>query len=768
MTTWNDIELLIVGAGTMGASLAQNYAQNGFAVGLIDVSETALARGVATIERELNAVRGKIFSSEECDAIRGRIVSGTSYEDACASKKLRLVIEAATERIDVKKKIFAQLDELCVPEAVLATNSSSLDSNQLTDLKRHADRVVWMHYFYLPHKNRGGEYAATDKASPEALAVARKYMKLGGKISTYVRGSRKGGVADIIFVALLLEAARMVEEGFALQDIEAAAKKAYGIPMGFLELMDATGIPIGLYSMDSFSDATDKSDPLFKVYGNFYKAPKGYVDLVRRFEQAENKSTVRWINGDAARKPVTDVATVANLTDRFLAVGIATSTECVNAGLITIPDLDVLCQNAFLWKKGPFQLMNELGKARVREVIEKRSAIACDRKQDFPVCDLLKKEMAVETPWNARIPLVESVSEQGGAVRRITLMNAKAANAVNNTVFAELDAAFTDANNDKKCKAIIFDTAPIKSFIAGADIPAFIERVKREDYDAIVKDTAEWQRVIFHVMTGTDKPKVVIIDGQAFGGGVEIACAFALDPKCVVIGTNRTSYALPEVKLGIYPGLRGTLSLAQVIHKHTGDAEGAVALARYFMLTGGVPSSSPQVLAALGLIDVLVPQHRRDDAAATIAQAIVDGGGKIPAAGVLATLKMERLPMTPTLREEQELLVAKDVFSRPDMLTELTAMGRGRVQTFYTGAMKEVVTKAARRVATSSPHAVCLTNYLISRGFRQYLRGVDNDTLAAWELDHHLASVFEHPDALIGLEAVTRGAFPEFTVRYPF
>ena len=225
--TWDDIELLIVGAGTMGASLAQTYAQSGFAVGLLDVSEEILQRGLSTIERELDGAKGRIFSPTETRAIRERILGTTSYTEACKSSNLKLVIEAATERLDIKKEIFRCLDSLTAPEVVLASNSSSLDTNILANVTRRPDKVVWMHYFYLPHKNRAAEYAGTNTATEQSKAIARKYLKLGGKISTYVRGSRKGGVADVIFVALLLEATRMLEEGFDIPTIEAAVKKAW-------------------------------------------------------------------------------------------------------------------------------------------------------------------------------------------------------------------------------------------------------------------------------------------------------------------------------------------------------------------------------------------------------------------------------------------------------------------------------------------------------------------------------------------------------------
>ncbi|MFQ5797432.1 MAG: 3-hydroxyacyl-CoA dehydrogenase/enoyl-CoA hydratase family protein [Bacteroidota bacterium] len=767
-TTWDDIEILIVGAGTMGTSLVQNYAQNGFCVGVLDVSEDALAGGLRTIERELESSRGRIFSPREVEAIRSRIIGGRNYEEACRGQSLRLVIEAATEHIDIKKEIFRCLDALTAPDVVLATNSSSLDTNILARVTNRPEKVVWMHYFYLPHKNRAAEYAGTDTASDQSKSIARKYLKLGGKIPTYIRRSRKGGAADIIFAALLLEATRMLEDGSDVPTIEAAGQKAYNVPLGFLELMDVTGLPIGLYSMRSFSDPSRPDDPLYQVYGNFYEPRQNYVDLVTQYERTVDKSVVRWVQDADRHAPIFHPESVDELSDRFLAIGFLTASECVEAGLITVEDLELLTQNAFLWRKGPFTLMGEQGKKRVREVVKKRAEIASVQGQDFPICNLLKKAMGDGSAWTFYLSPVTMEKELEGAVRRITLSNPRVSNAMDHRVFEELKRQFTEANEDGECKVIIFDTAPIKSFIAGADVRGFIQRIKSKEFEAVRGESAEWQHIMFHIMTGTEKPKVAIVDGQAFGGGVEVACAFALDPNSIVLITNRTSFALPETRLGIYPGLRGTLTLPQLIYRHTGDAEAAVALSRYYILAGGTVTSSPQIVFHLGCADAVVPQQRRDDAAEIVARAIIENNGMIVTTDQLNALEFERLDTHLSFADNRELRVAKDLFSQPDLLPTLYAQGRSHLPLFYSTEMKSIAGRTARRVADSSPNAVCVANYLISRGFEEFLRGTDNDALAGFELEHHLCQVFEHPDALIGLEAMVHGRFPEFRRRYPF
>lgn len=759
-------EILIVGAGTMGASLAQNYAQNGFRVALLDISEEIVQRGVKTIQAELDSARGKIFSNDEIQAIMGRIFPTTSYEDACASSSLRLIVEAATENIEIKKKIFAQLDALAPIETVIATNSSSLDSNILAVSTKRPDRVVWMHYFYLPHKNRGGEFAGTDTASQQSIRIAREYLLLGGKIPSFVRGSRKGGVADIIFVSLLLEATRMLEDGYRMSTVEEAGKRAFNIPIGFFELMDSTGLPIGLASMQSFSDASDANDPLFKVYGNFFAPRQNYFDIMQRFHARKDGEEIIWFTPDERKLQRDDEQTINTLVARFHAIGFLTGVEVVDAGLITIEDLEILCQNAFLWKEGPFTIMQKVGAEYVKTVVEAREQLAKKQKQDFPISKLLRSYMSKKEPIAVHVHRIQQENEFDGAVRWITLSHPRAANAMDNIVFDEWTAAFEQANNDPKCKVIVFDTAPIKTFIAGADIPTFIQHIKKDEIGQIVEDTRRWQQVIFKLMTGTSKPKIAIVDGKALGGGVEVASAFAHDPNSFVIMTTRTSFTLPETRLGIYPGLRGTIVFPQVIAQATNDEITALAYSRYMILSG-LTSSSAHLLAHLGFADALVEPQHRNSAARTIAEWTL-ANGRIPSSEECISMVFDRIPPSLSFREEQELGVIRDLFTMEDVIPSLYAMARGDREPQLSGWRKGFAQTIARRVFSASPFAISKTDWLINSAFEKYSNGISNDVIAEYELSQHLGEIFSHPDALNGLQSTMRGAFPVFERRYPF
>jgi len=762
--TWDDVEILIIGAGTMGASLAQAYAQIGFHVGVIDVSDEILDRALETIDKELESgYRAGIFAEAQVLDIKKRILATTSYEEACRGKNIKLAIETATEDIEIKKEIFRNLDELCPPHVVLASNSSSLDVNILARETKRPDKVVWMHYFYLPHKNRAGEFAGTDTTSPDSIEIAAKYMKLAGKVATPILSSRKGGAANVIFVSLLLEAARMVEEGHDIASIEAAGKKAFNMPMGFLQLMDSTGIPLGIYTMYSFSDSSNLNDPLYRVYDNFFAPPESYKKLMEEYERAEDKSKVKWVSEQVAKEEAKDWLLVDMLKKRFLAVAFMTATEVVEAGVIEMEEVDKLCQNAFLWREGPFTVMNKMGISEALRIVTERMELSHRKEINFPIPQVLIIQAQENRPWPLKSsPIVFSL-EQKDQAARIMISNPQTANALDNQVFKDLKASFKKANQDEKIKVILFDSAPIKSFIAGANVSNFIRHIRQENFQDIRDDTEMWQDVIFHDMTGGGKPKIAIVDGAAFGGGVEVVLAFASDPDSLVIATDRTSFAFPETCLGIYPVLRGTLTLPQLIYSAAGDADLALALSRYYILGGGIIISSPSLIKYLGMADFLVPARRRDEVAEILAKAIMDNGGKPLSDQQKEALKVEELPSELTSEEKQELVWIKDLFINNDFLQALFAYGQGESEVPFTGERKIFIDEISRRIAKNSPHAVNVANRLISQGFEDYLKGKSLNERAQRELENWLIPSFEHADALEGLKASVERRSPKFS-----
>ncbi|MFQ5721763.1 MAG: 3-hydroxyacyl-CoA dehydrogenase/enoyl-CoA hydratase family protein [Candidatus Aminicenantales bacterium] len=754
--SWDEIEILIVGAGTMGSSLTQAYAQNGFKVGFVDINQKIIQQAFNFINSELETAQKKgLFSPSQVKEIKSRILATTSYEQACQGRNLKLVIETATEDLEIKKKIFEKLDKLCPPQVLLASNTSSLDINKLARATKRPDKVVWMHFFYLPHKNRAGEFAGSEAASQESIKLAAKYMKLAGKVATPILNFRKGGAADVIFVSLLLEAARMVDEGFEAVSIEAAGRKAFQMPFGFLSLMDATGIPLGIYTMNSFSDASDPEDPLYKTYDNFFTPPESYKKLIAKYRQAKDKSKVKWISEKEANKEAEDLMLVDMLKKRFLAVAFMTATEVVEAGVVEIGEVDKLCQNAFLWKEGPFALMNKMGLREALQIVTERMELSHRKEINFPIPKLLIYQAQKDQPWPLELSPVLFGLEEEKRAARITISNPRRANSLDSTVFDKLEELFNQAEQDEKVEVIIFDSAPIRTFIAGANVVYFLRHIKEGNFQKIKEETARWQRIIFQQMTGRGKAKIAVVDGSAYGGGVEIALAFALDPASIVVITERTNYSFPETRLGIFPGLRGTLTLPQLIFEKTEDEALAVSLSRYLILSGGAVNLSPQLIRHLGLADFLVPARSREDVVEILAKAIINNKGQVLPSDQLEMLAIEELPAELSPAEKEEMNLIKDIFQGPDLVANLYSYARNDKIISWTE-------KIARKIVSNSPQAIQVADWLIRKGFSDYLEGKSLEERADWELNYYLIKTFQHPDALEGLTALLARRKPQF------
>jgi 3-hydroxybutyryl-CoA dehydrogenase len=237
-------KIAVIGAGTMGHGIAQIAAQAGFDVVLEDVSEEFVARGLARIEDNLKkgVSRGKVTEDEMRGAL-SRIRSATTLDETSAAD---LVIEAVIEKLDQKRELFADLDKICKPEAILATNTSSLSIAQIASATSHADRVIGMHFFNPVHIMKLIEVVVAAETSEETLSAALDVAARMGKEAITVKDT-PGFATSRLGVALGLEAMRMLEQGVAsAEDIDKAMVLGYNHPMGPLRLTDLVGLDIRL------------------------------------------------------------------------------------------------------------------------------------------------------------------------------------------------------------------------------------------------------------------------------------------------------------------------------------------------------------------------------------------------------------------------------------------------------------------------------------------------------------------------------------------
>ena len=256
----------IIGAGTMGNGIAQACAVSGIPVVMVDISEAAVAKGIATVSSSLDRLvkKEKITEADKATAL-AKIQGSTHYDDL---KSADLVIEAATENQDLKVKILKQLDGLLAPDVIIASNTSSISITQLAAVTTRADRFIGMHFFNpvpmmaLVEIIRGLQTSDATHDSVHALATAL------GKTPITVKNA-PGFVVNRILVPMINEALFVLSEGLASpDDIDAGMKLGCNQPIGPLALADMIGLDVCLAVMEvylkEFGDSKYRPCPLLK------------------------------------------------------------------------------------------------------------------------------------------------------------------------------------------------------------------------------------------------------------------------------------------------------------------------------------------------------------------------------------------------------------------------------------------------------------------------------------------------------------------------
>ncbi len=253
-----DIKKLgVVGAGAMGNGIAQLAAQIGCDVVMRDIEDAFVERGMNNIDRFLSksVEKGKLESTEK-DAILGRITGTT---DMSRLKDVDFVIEAVIEDLELKKSVFKELDELCRPEVVLASNTSSMSLTEIAAATKRPENVCGMHFFNPVPLMRLVEVIRGYATSDETVAITTDLAKKMGKITVEVKKDSPGFIVNRIMIPHMVEAIKIVEEGIATkEDVDIAVKNGLNYPMGPFELMDLTGIDICYFVNEYFHKELNK------------------------------------------------------------------------------------------------------------------------------------------------------------------------------------------------------------------------------------------------------------------------------------------------------------------------------------------------------------------------------------------------------------------------------------------------------------------------------------------------------------------------------
>jgi 3-hydroxyacyl-CoA dehydrogenase len=230
----------VIGAGAMGSGIAMVLSQAGIQVVLKDVEQAFVDRGLANIKRMYDSrVKKEVMTQAEADK-HFALVSGTTTYDGF--KDVDLVIEAALELIKVKVEIFQELDKICKPQAILASNTSALSISEIASATKRPDKVVGMHFFNPAQFMKLVEVIPGVKTSNETVAAAQQLCKKMGKTAVRVEEC-PGFLVNRVLFPYLNEALWALQEGYKPEVIDSAVV-AFGLPMGPLTLLDMTGIDV--------------------------------------------------------------------------------------------------------------------------------------------------------------------------------------------------------------------------------------------------------------------------------------------------------------------------------------------------------------------------------------------------------------------------------------------------------------------------------------------------------------------------------------------
>jgi len=241
----------VLGAGTMGNGIAQVAAQAGYNVIMRDIEDRFVQGGLNNIDKFLSksVEKGKMTADQK-SAIMGKI-KGTT--DMGEMKNADLVIEVIIEVMDVKKKAFAELDEITKPGTILASNTSSMSITEIAAATKRPDKVIGMHFFNPVPLMKLVEVIRGIRTTDETTATILDITKKLGKEPVEVKVDVPGFLANRLMIAVAIEAIKLYEQGIASkEDIDKAAKLGLNYPMGPFELMDLTGIDINYHVMDYF------------------------------------------------------------------------------------------------------------------------------------------------------------------------------------------------------------------------------------------------------------------------------------------------------------------------------------------------------------------------------------------------------------------------------------------------------------------------------------------------------------------------------------
>ncbi len=378
----------IIGAGVMGAGIAQWLSSRGVTVILRDVNRELLDRGLASIEKTYgDAVKRGLMTEEKAKQGRARIVASTAPMEL---RDVQFVIEAASEKIDIKKEIFRELSMQAGPKTIIATNTSALPVSELANCTVSPDRVIGLHFFNPVSRMKLVEVVIAQETSDDTKEHALAFVRQIGKLPVVVRDS-PGFLVNRVLFPYLLDAAELFENGVEAEKIDNALVK-WGMPMGPLRLIDEIGIDV----------TVDIATTLEKAYGRRDRAPE-ILRSMRESKLLGRKSGGGFYKYQGREKlpnpppPGTGSAAAsesvakADLAQRLMFLMVNEAARCIEEKVIESSedaDYGMILGTGFApHRGGPLRFAEHFG---LKKIVEEMNRLA-QSDEKFVPCEILKK-----------------------------------------------------------------------------------------------------------------------------------------------------------------------------------------------------------------------------------------------------------------------------------------------------------------------------------------------------------------------------------------
>jgi enoyl-CoA hydratase/3-hydroxyacyl-CoA dehydrogenase len=502
--------IAIIGAGTIGPDIGYylKTAINGLHLYLVDVSQLALDRARDRLQGYAQKAleRGKM-SAADAERVMQNLHFTLSYDDI---RDVDWVIEAASEDVALKKRIFAQIEAIVRPDALITSNTSSLPAATIFAELRHPERATVTHFFAPAWRNPIVEVIAWDRANPALAADLGWIFCVTGKVPL-TTADAPCFMLDRIFDNWCNDAAHLLSQTTAAEIDTVASEFVHAGP--FFVLNMANGNPI----------IVETNTLQMKEEGSHYR-PAAIFDSVDR-----------WRTVSPGKRVDVDDTTRMAIRDRLLGVLLSQTADILDRNIGTAADLELGCRLALGFKAGPLDVMRQIGDAEV-------TRIAARMKNERSGMPLPTRPM---TDYQAfyRFLLVDDIN----GVKVITIRRPEAMNALHDELTDEILSVIRSHENDDAVKGFVITGYGTRAFSAGADIGRFPRMLG--DADAAAQYARDCSRLLMH-LDRMQKPVVAALNGMALGGGLELAL------RCHrIVAVEQAWMQLPEITLGIVPGI---------------------------------------------------------------------------------------------------------------------------------------------------------------------------------------------------------------------